>query len=205
MNLKINSSREKNLGVGELTQGTVIYFFSLLPLLPSPSSCSPPSPPSPDTKNRGSQRGPKRPARAPGSVSRGFDHLGYRSEPWATRSGRGPACKTGAGGFRVVGAQFAKSCVGWGRGGWAILADSHRAPAPPPTSARRCPPLLPLPDFSPEQSGTCAGGRGSHGAGWPRRRRRHGFLSVKFAGKPLVLEMAGIQRFPWRWINRRKQ
>lgn len=132
MNLKINSSREKNLGVGELTQGTVIYFFSLLPLLPSPSSCSPPSPPSPDTKNRGSQRGPKRPARAPGSVSRGFDHLGYRSEPWATRSGRGPACKTGAGGFRVVGAQFAKSCVGWGRGGWAILADSHRAPAPPP-------------------------------------------------------------------------
>lgn len=81
------------------------------------------------------------------------------------------------------------------------LGHSH---APTPFSSPS-PASLPLPDFSPEQSGTCAGGRGSHGAGWPRRRRRHGFLSVKFAGKPLVLEMDGIQWFPWRWINRRKQ
>jgi len=34
---------------------------------------------------------------------------------------------------------------------------------------------------------------------WPGAGRRHGFLSVKFAGKPSVWEMEAIQGFPWHW------
>lgn len=136
MNLKINSSRKKNLGVGELTQGTVIYFFSLLPLLPSPSSpSSPPFPPK--TKNLGSQRSPEGHGRAPGSGSRGLDHLGCWFEPWAAGSGGGPPAERGA--WALWGRGLLRAAVGLGKAlaGQSLQTAAELLQAPTP-SPRLC-------------------------------------------------------------------
>lgn len=207
MNLKIYSLKKKILELDRVdTRHGYLFLFPRSPPLPLPLflllSPSPKYKKCGQLEARRDREGPL--GQCPGAQAT----WGVGVSPRPPFTGRRPLGSWGAGEPRLI---YYK-CGGRGEAAGALLAHCRpqllqgrpghsRAPTPSALAAAS----LPLPDFSREQSGTCAGGRGSHGAGWPRRRRRHGFLSVKFAGKPLVLEMDGIQWFPWCWINRRKQ
>lgn len=161
--------------------GTIIYFFSFLFLL----LCIP------ELLRIWAIRGTEGLRRYPWASVQGLlDNSGVLAGTLSSFLRGVPARKEGC-----QEAGFRQGC----RGRRWLSASLHAAPAGP-GGPRPHPCAPPSPDFfsALNNQGLVLGGQRSHGAGWPRRRRRHGFLSVKFSGKPLVLEMDGIQGFPWR-------